>query len=421
MAGPLPLGASRALLSIDLDRLRSDIEALANIGRREDHGIYRMAFSEGDMAARAWLADRIREAGLELYVDGAANIHARLGFDGRRPSVMTGSHIDTVPGAGHLDGALGVLAGLECLRRLKGLGVETRLPLESVAFTDEEGRFGGIFGSSAIAGRLTPERIHHARDLKGITIAQAMRAQGLDAMDALRAARHPESIHAFVELHIEQGPVLDRRGLSVGVVDAIAGLFKWEVRLIGAANHAGTTPMELRRDAFQGLAELAGEINRILEEHGSRRSVATIGRVNLTPGAANVVPGRVDFSLEVRDTDPEVLAALADAFRRALSAIARRRDLMFEFEVLSEIAPVKCDPGIVETIDELARAQGLEALRMASGAAHDTQIMAGLTRAGMIFVASKDGRSHSPAEWSSWEDIEIGANLLLNTLYRLAG
>lgn len=313
-------------LRINAQRLRADIEALAQIGRQADHGIYRMAFSEGDLAARAWLQRPITEAGLGLHVDGAANIHARLDFDGQRPSVMTGSHIDTVPGAGHLDGALGVLAGLECLRSIKEQGVKTRLPLECVAFTDEEGRFGGILGSGVICGLLTPERIHNARDLKGVSIEEAMAACGLNAMDALHAARRPESLHAFVELHIEQGPVLDRSGVGIGVVDAIAGLFKWEVRLIGVANHAGTTPMDLRQDAFQGLAEFATEIPRILEEHGTRGSRATIGRVQPSPGAANVVPGRVDFSLDVRDTSPEILLELSHALTPCAARSRPSRD-----------------------------------------------------------------------------------------------
>ncbi|NIP73281.1 MAG: Zn-dependent hydrolase [Gammaproteobacteria bacterium] len=408
------------LLRVNFERLQRDIEELGAVGRCEDHGVYRMAFTEGDVAGRAWLQAKIREAGLGFYVDGAANIHARLGWDGERPSVMTGSHLDSVPGAGHLDGALGVVVGLECLRRLRELDRPLRLPLESISFSDEEGRFGGMLGSQAVSGRLTPEDIYNARDLEGNSLIEAMRGCGFNAMDALRARRAPESVHAFVELHIEQGPVLDRRGIPVGIVDAIAGLFKWEVRLLGGANHAGGTPMDMRKDAFQGLAELANEIPRILEENGSAHSVATIGRVELSPGAANVVPGRAEFSLEVRDTDPRVLQELADAFRKALSAIARRRDLMFEFEVLSEIPPIRCDPGILEIIQETSQALDAPSLVLSSGAAHDTQMMAGLARAGMIFVPSKDGRSHSPAEWTQWEDIETGANVTLNTLYRLA-
>lgn len=407
------------LLAINAKRLHRDIAGLAEIGRGPDQGIYRTAFSDNDMAARQWLKQRIKDDGLDLYVDGAANIFARLNWNENTPSVMTGSHIDSVPRGGHLDGVLGVLAGLECLRTLKEQKDNLR-PLEAAAFSDEEGRFGGIFGASAMCGMLTPESIHAAHDLDGITITDAMAAQGLNAMDALGASRPGNSIHAFVELHIEQGPVLERRQREIGIVEAISGLFKWNVRLTGAAGHAGTTPMDMRRDAFLGLAELAHEIPRLIEEHGSRSSTATIGRVVLLPGAANVIPGNVEFSIDVRDTNEEVMQQLADAFRRTLSAIARRRQLMFEFDVLSNLKPVKSDPGVMQVIEGVTQESQLSILHLPSGAAHDTEVIAQHTRAGMIFIPSKDGRSHSPAEWSSAKDIENGANVLLNTLYQLA-
>jgi N-carbamoyl-L-amino-acid hydrolase len=409
------------VLTVNAQRLKDDIEHLAAIGRADDGGIYRMAFSDGDMAGRQWFKDRLTDAGLEIYEDGAGNIHGRLDWDGKRPSVMTGSHLDTVPGAGHLDGAMGVLVGMECLRRFKEEAVPLRYPLEVVAFSDEEGRFGGMLGSQAIAGKLTPESIHNAIDLQGISVIEAMKQQGYDAMQALYARRTPESIHTFLEMHIEQGPILDQMGFSVGVVDAIAGLFKWDVSLSGIPNHAGTTPMHMRNDALQALAEFATQIQRVLDENGSERSVATIGRVELSPGAANVVPGKVEFSLEVRDTEQRVLDDLKGAFRRALSAIARRRDIMFEFSVLSEITPVKCDTGLIEELKSVTEELKIPALQMASGAAHDTQIMASIARAAMVFVPSKDGRSHSAAEWTDMDDIEKGANVLLNTLCRIAG
>ncbi|TDX99677.1 Zn-dependent hydrolase [Thiohalophilus thiocyanatoxydans] len=408
-------------LSINTTRLQQDIETLSAIGRREDHGLYRMAFTEGDMEGRAWFKQQLEEAGLEVYEDGAANIHGRLNWDDETPAVVTGSHLDTVPAAGHLDGALGVLVGLECLRCIKEQNLPLRHPLEVISFTDEEGRFGGMAGSQAIAGQLTPESIHQAVDLDGVTLSEAMQQNGYDAMHALHARYRPEAIHAFVELHIEQGPILDQMGLSVGVVDAIAGLFKWEVSLIGTANHAGTTPMHMRNDAFQGLAEFSSEIQRILEENGSARSVATIGRVDIKPGAPNVVPGRVEFSLEARDTDAHTLEDLQHAFRKALSAIARRRNLMFEFKILSEIDPVKCDLGLVNDLEEVAKQLKHEPLIMASGAAHDTQMMARIARAAMVFVPSKGGRSHSSAEWTELVDIERGANVMLNALYKIAG
>jgi beta-ureidopropionase / N-carbamoyl-L-amino-acid hydrolase len=407
-------------IRVNFERLRDDVLALSRIGQREDQGIHRMAFSEGDLEGRRWFRSRIEAAGLEVYEDGAANLHGRLGWDGKRPSVMMGSHLDTVPGGGPLDGALGVLVGLEVLRTVSEAGVKLRHPLEVVDFTDEEGRFGGLFGSQAVAGQLTPAVIHNARDLHGVALTEAMAAWGLDANAALFARRALDSIHAYLELHIEQGPVLDRNQVSIGVVDAITGLFKWDVRLMGQTNHAGTTPMDMRADSFQGLAEFAGEINRILEEHGSPHSRATIGRVELKPGAANTVPGQTSFSMDVRDTDAETLRNLADAFRRTLSALARRRDLMFEFDVLSEIPPMRCDPGLVQLVTETAERLGLSHLRMPSGAAHDAQIMGSVTRTGMIFVPSLEGKSHSASEWTPWEDIERGANLALHAVLQLA-
>jgi len=407
-------------LRINPERLRADIDKLASIGRREDQGIYRMAFSAGDMAAREWLRQRIDDAGLGLHQDGAANIHARLGWKDGAASVIYGSHIDTVPGAGHLDGALGVLCALESLRILKETDAQLKRPVEAIAFSDEEGRFGGLFGSQALVGQVSPEYLYNARDLDGVTLVDALAEHGLNAREALHAQRPPDSIHAYVELHIEQGPVLDRQGVSVGIVDAITGLFKWQVTLTGASNHAGTTPMRLRADAFQGLTEFAGQIDRILEEHGSPASVATIGRVELLPGAANVVPGGAVFSLDVRDTDANILGRLAEAFQRALAAIARRRGLMFEFEIFSEIAPVPCAQMVRHAVEQSVEALGIDATHINSGAAHDAQVIASIAPAGMVFVPSKDGRSHSAAEWTAWRDIEAGANVLLNTLKRLA-
>lgn len=407
-------------LRVNPARLRADIDALADIGRYENAGIYRMAFSAGDMAGRDWLRQRIADSGLDFHQDGAANIHARLNWNAGIPSVIAGSHMDTVPGAGHLDGALGVICALEALRVLDESGMKLQRPLEAVSFSDEEGRFGGMFGSQALAGRITPDYLHHACDLEGTTLIAAMADHGLDARAALHAQRSPESIHAYVELHIEQGPILDRKALSIGIVDAITGLFKWEITLTGTANHAGTTPMDMRADAFQGLADFATQLEQLLSEHGSTHSTATIGRVTLEPGAANVIPGKAVFSLDVRDTDSHVLEALGDALRSTLSTIARRRGLMFDITVISEITPVQCAAAVVAAIVDSVTDLGLRATHLNSGAAHDAQIIANIAPVGMIFVPSKEGRSHSAAEWTAWGDIEAGANTLLHTLIRLA-
>lgn len=408
------------MLNVNTERLRKDIDDLAQIGRDQNFGIYRMAFSDGDMAGRAWFKQRVEDAGLEFHQDGAANLYARLNWDASNRSVMAGSHMDTVPGAGHLDGALGVVCALEAVRCLQESGLELKRPLEAVSFTDEEGRFGGLFGSQAVAGQISPGYLHQANDLDGVNVVDAMAERGLDANEALRAQRNPDSIHAYVELHIEQGPVLDRKGITIGVVDAITGLFKWEVTLTGLANHAGTTPMNMRSDAFQGLAEFASELDRILAEHGSPSSTATIGRVELKPGAANVVPGQAIFSLDVRDTDTQTLQQIAEAMQRTLATIARRRELKFEYSVLSEISPVQCARKVVYAVDDAVTQLKYSATHLSSGAAHDAQIIASIAPSGMIFVPSKEGKSHSAAEWTAWQDIEAGANTLLNTLYKLA-
>ena len=407
-------------LTINIERLKKDLRDLALIGQDEDHGIYRMEFTKANMEARSWLLGRIKQAGLDPYQDGAANIFGRIHWTPSTPSLMLGSHIDTVPAAGHLDGALGVLAALECLRRIKEEKIKTRLPLEMVAFTDEEGRFGGLFGSEAVAGRLNPGRIQSATDLNGVLLTDAMKTWGLNADEALEAQRPKDSIYGYLEMHIEQGPVLDHLGLQVGIVEEITGLFHWVARLIGSADHAGTTPMPMRKDAFAGLAEFASQIPQILSEYGSDRSVATVGKVTLHPGTANTVPSRAEFALDVRDTNSDSLDNLAEAFRKTLSSIARKRGLMFEFDVMSEISPVPCSPDFCTLLSETAETMGIQAHQMPSGAAHDAQIMTGITRVGMIFVPSKDGKSHSPAEWTAWEDIECGANLLLNTVLRIA-
>ena len=408
---------------VDIERIKKNVLDLADIGKSEkDRGIYRMAFTDADMEGKRWLLERIEEADLVADSDGAANIFGKLvppGEAGEAPSVLMGSHIDTVPCAGALDGTLGVVVALECLRVIREEGLALKRPLELVAFSDEEGRFGGMFGSQAFCGEISPNTLHYA-DLDGVTLGDAMQRQGLDPLKALDAVRPRETVASYLELHIEQGPVLDRKRMQVGIVENITGLFKWRIRFHGEANHAGTTPMDMRNDAFMGLADFAHEIPRIIDENGSERSRVTVGRAQILPGSANTVPGLVEFSLDVRDTDPEVLEELGRAARRTLSAIARRRDLQFDYDAVSHIDPVGCDSELVETLGEEADALGLRALRMPSGAAHDAQILGKMTRMGMLFAPSRGGKSHSPEEWTPWDDVEAAANLSLRTLRRLA-
>lgn len=408
-------------VKISIERLKADILALGEIGKNNhDHGVYRMAFTDADMEGKRWLLHRIEENGLDPRSDGAANISGVLPGKVDSPRVFVGSHIDSVPCAGMLDGTLGVLAGLECLRVLKQAGIELGRTIELIAFSDEEGRFGGTFGSEAFTGTLNLQKVQSAADLGGVRLADAMLDQGLDPMRALEARRMPEEIEAYLELHIEQGPVLDREQLPVGIVDRITGLRTWSLRLSGEANHAGTTPMDYRKDAFMGLADFAHEVPRILEENGGEHSRATIGKAEIRPGSPNSVPGGVDFSLDFRDPSEQTLEELSLAFQRALAAISRRRGLQFEFSVQGEMLPVNSDEQLVGVLEKEAEELGLNTLRMLSGAAHDAQLVGRIAPMAMLFVPSKGGFSHSPAEWTAWEDIEAGANLLLAALCQLA-
>lgn len=409
-------------MTINFDRLKDNINALAQIGRQDDGGIYRMAFTPEEQQGREWLIEQMKSANIPTHQDGALNIVGRLEDEANKakPAILVGSHIDTVPNAGALDGALGVLVGLECLTRIKEEGIKTSVPLELIAFSDEEGRFGGMFGSRALSGQLNPGILEEATDLDGHTLKETITNLGFDPYQALDASRPSDQIKYYLELHIEQGPVLDVEELSVGIVTDITGLFKWQVQLTGAANHAGTTPMELRKDAFMGLADFAHEIPRILDENGSEASRLTVGNATLYPGSANTVPGKVEFSIDARDVDSEVLEEIKIACRKTLSAIARRRGLRFDFNEVSLIEPVACDSVIKKSIEANAKKLDYGYKLMPSGAAHDAQMMAKVSPIGMIFVPSKNGVSHSPHEWTDWHHIEQGANLMLHTILDLA-
>lgn len=409
-------------LRVDIERIKKDILELAKIGFDErDRGIYRMAFTEKDMEAKHWLLHRIEESELLTGIDGAANVSGILQGEEDSPRVFVGSHIDTVPCAGMLDGTLGVVVGLECLRTLKESGISLKRTIELIAFSDEEGRFGGTFGSEAFTGLLSLEKVRSASDLNGVPLQEAMLEHGLDPMKALDARRLPEQIDSYLELHIEQGPVLDEQHLQVGIVESITGMQSWSLRFDGEANHAGTTPMDYRKDAFMGLADFAHEVPRILEENGGDNSRATIGNAEILPGAPNSVPGVVEFSLDFRDPSTETLEDLSHAFQKALAAISRRRGLKFEIHVQGEILPVNSDERLTGILKEEAERLDLRHITMLSGAAHDAQLVGRIAPMAMIFVPSRGGLSHSPDEWTPWEDIEAGANLMLAALCKLAG
>jgi N-carbamoyl-L-amino-acid hydrolase len=406
-------------LRIDAGRLRADIEALAAIGRDPTGGITRPAWSPAHEEARAWLLGRLRAAGLAARVDSAGNVFGRLGEG--TPVVMTGSHIDTVPRGGPLDGALGVLAGLECLRAVAASGRRPARPLEVAAFTDEEGRFYGFFGSRAMTGALDRQLAERLADPAGLPLPEAMRRAGFDLAAAPTDRRDAGDIAAYVELHIEQGPWLEADDLPIGVVESIVGIRRFRLVFVGQPDHAGTTPMDRRKDAFLTAAEYAAKSRDLVVRGGQGRAVTTIGVVDVRPGVPNIVPERTALLQELRDSDPAVLERLASRTLRTAERVARQRGLGLEVEHLMRADPVRMSPRIQATIEAAAAALGLGTRRMPSGAGHDAQILAAVTDAGMIFVPSQGGRSHRPDEWTDWPALERGANVLLGTLLRLAG
>jgi N-carbamoyl-L-amino-acid hydrolase len=405
--------------AISLPRLRANIEALARFGRNaEGQGITRICWSPAYEEARAWLIERMRGAGLATSVDAAGNTFGTLGRGA--PLVLTGSHIDTVPSGGPLDGALGVLAGLECLEAIRESGWRTGLPLAVVAWSDEEGRYGTLFGSRAYTGKLDPKQVPSMRAVDGDRLVDAMARAGFDASGVLKARARPDDLAAYVELHIEQGPHLEAGRIPIGVVEAIVGIRRRRLIFRGQADHAGTTPMDRRRDAFLGACEYALAAREAVVARGGGRSVTNFGRIELSPGVSNIVPARAELLQEMREIDGRVLARLDRECQALARAVARRRKLGVTIEHLAETAPAVCAPRVRRAVIKACRDLGLRFCEMPSAAGHDAQNLATITDAGMIFIPSQGGRSHRPDEWSDWKAIERGANVLLHTLRALA-
>lgn len=412
------------MIAISPARLRARIEKLATFGALPGGGVTRPAWSAAHEAARAWLLGELRAAGLEPWVDAAGNTFGALdarAFTDTAPIVLTGSHIDTVPEGGVLDGALGVLAGLECLQVVREHDPPRRRPLAVAAWTDEEGRYGSLFGSRAFCGLLDLARVPTMAAADGERLVDVMARCGFDPARVGDARAPAGSVAAYVELHIEQGPRLDERGTPIGIVETIVGVRRTRLVFRGQADHAGTTPMDRRRDAFLAAAEFALEARALVVARGSARSVSNIGIVRVHPGASNIVPARAELVHEMRDTDAAVLDRLAAACGALAEAIARRRGIAVEVEPLSATVPASCAPRVQAAIEGACRRLGLAWERLYSAAGHDAQNLAAIAESGMLFIPSRGGRSHRVDEASDWDAIERGGNVLLHTLLTLAG
>ncbi|WP_454805926.1 hydantoinase/carbamoylase family amidase [Paraburkholderia fungorum] len=402
-------------------RLFDRLHRLAGIGRTPQGGVTRLALSELDRQGLELMAHWMRDAGLQVRMDAAGNLIGRR--EGRRadlPAVLTGSHSDTTREGGMFDGALGILAGIEALQTMNERRQVTDHAVEVCAYRDEEGcRFAASYsGSRIMTGKLDPARLL-CKDENGVTIAQALTALGIDPDRVQEAARAPESIKAHVELHIEQGKVLASKGLSVGVVTGICASSRSRITLTGEAMHAGTTPMSMRRDPMVATAVVI----QIIEEEARRTksTVATVGLIKAFPGGVNVIPGKVEFSLDCRDIDAEVRDAVLDRIVARARAICKDRDIGFDITIFGRGISKPCSEQVQALIRRALGKLGLPLFSLPSGAGHDSGSYHDFCPMGMIFIRSRDGISHNPDEWSTSEDCANGARVLYYTLLDLAG
>lgn len=410
------------MLEAKTERIRKDIEAMAQFTASPGGGMTRFSFSEEDRKTREYITSQMEAAGLTVRRDAAGNLFGRR--EGKRrgaPAVMLGSHFDSVKNGGAFDGPAGVVMGLEVARVLHENGIWTNLPLEFAALVEEEGgRFGGgLYGSRAMAGLLSRESLDIFRDRDGISMARAMKESGLDPDRVGEAVRPKGSLRAFIELHIEQGPILESEGLDLGFVKTIVGITQREVEIIGRADHAGTTPMDMRCNALLAASEAALFIDRAAREAGEG-TVGTIGRMEVYPGGSNIVPGKVFFTIDVRSADIERLERVVNTFGSFLKDMEKKHGVTVSVKDKLTVPPVDLCLEILGLFEEEAGKLGYSAKVMQSGAGHDAMIMASITDAGLLFVPSRGGRSHCPEEWTDYEQIKKGVDVIIGTVLALA-
>lgn len=407
-------------LHIDPSRLEQYIEMLGTIGLQDGGGIIRPVYSPAWVQARKQLAGWMSAAGLEVREDAIGNLFGRLrgAIDDTR-TILTGSHIDTVKLGGRFDGALGILSALIALQALREQAGKPQRSLEMVALCEEEGsRFQAHYwGTRGMLGLVRDGDLQALRDDDGLSIAEAMQAVGLSPQRYREALR--QDLDVFLELHIEQGRILYDEQIDIGIVESITGLHRQLVTVLGHADHAGTTPMDLRRDAFQGAALMAIEITRMVEQKG-RPAVVTMGKWEVRPGAVNVVPGEVRFSIDLRHPEEATKQELVDAIRATCETIAKQRGLSVSIETTGNSLPAHMDSQLQQVLAQSAQACGATWKFMPSGAGHDSELMARRVPTAMLFVPSVEGRSHSAAEYTRLEDAVRGATVLATALYQLA-
>jgi N-carbamoyl-L-amino-acid hydrolase len=404
-------------MRIDRGRLESTIEALGRVGATARGGLTRLALTDEDRQGRDLMVAWMRQAGLRITVDQMGNIFGERAGEPGHPPVMMGSHVDSVPTGGKYDGQLGVLCALEAIRTLNDHRAHTRHPVTLAIFTNEEGaRFQpAMIASGVMAGKIALEDAYNARDKDGLRLVDELERIGYLGSEPCV----PRPLRAYLELHIEQGPRLEEERLSVGVVEGIVAIAWSRLTIHGVQDHAGPTPMRIRHDALVAAAEVVAGVRGIARELGGEL-VTTVGSLTVAPNIVNAIPGRVTLSIDMRDPEDAVLDRARILLDRLVAEACRREGVTYELAHYWRVPFTPFDPQVVGAIERAAGAAGARHRRMLSGAGHDAQYMAALGPAGMVFVPSRDGRSHCEEEFTPMDDIEAGANTLLGAAVELA-
>jgi beta-ureidopropionase / N-carbamoyl-L-amino-acid hydrolase len=405
-------------MNIDRGRLEQSIEELGKIGQTLRGGLTRLALTDEDKRGRDWMVARMREAGLRVSIDRMGNIFGERPGAAALPPVLMGSHVDSVPTGGKYDGQLGVLCGLEAIRRLNDEKIRTRHPVTLAIFTNEEGaRFQpAMIASGVMAGKIALEDAYNARDKDGLRLVDELERIGY--LGAEPCVARP--FRAYLELHIEQGPFLEEEGLHVGVVEGIVAIAWSRLTIHGVQDHAGPTPMRTRHDALVAAADVIGGVRKIARDLGGDL-VTTVGNVVVAPNIVNAIPGRVTLSIDMRDPRDETLDQARARLETVVREACEREGVRYELEHYWRVPYTPFDRDVVDAVERAARASGARYRRIRSGAGHDAQYMAAIGPAGMVFVPSRDGRSHCEEEYTPIGDIEYGARTLLLAALDLAG
>lgn len=412
--------------AVNKRRLMRDLNAVGRIGIGSHGAVTRLVFSVKELRSRQLLIHLMRQAGLKIHIDAIGNIFGRLdGANPKAPAVLAGSHLDTVIHGGKYDGPVGVIGALEAVRTIRENNIAFRSPLEVVCFVGEESsRFGfSTLGSSLVAGEVRPKDLTNAVDQQGTKLADVLASLGISRRNLSAIKRNPNSVKAYLELHIEQGPILEAKKKRIGLVTAIAAPSRFRVVFTGQADHSGTTPMEMRKDALVASAQLIEYIEKTCRKFSSMakgRVVGTVGAMRIEPGVINAVPGKADLSVDIRGITARSKDHVATMVKQKASAIARARGIGVAILPIREEHPVPLDKRLLRVTKDICDEKGLDYEIMPSGAGHDAMQMAKITPAGMIFVPSTRGISHNPLEWTDPEDICLGAQLLMETMIRVA-